>query len=99
MLEQSFDRLGKFLLVDDARDFSYDEAGARNQNARGIADQPDELVADAVVADQDGIVHRRGRPVDVEALLQDIRLYYLLSLFVHGDSQDGESLGAVLVLE
>src|SRR5260370_29226540 len=98
MLEQSFDRLGKFLLVDDARDFSYDAAVARNQNARRIADQPAELVADAVVADQDGIVHRRGRPVDVEALLQDIWLYDLFPLFVHGDSQNGESLCAVLVL-
>src|SRR5713226_7211676 len=97
-LELRFDGFGDIVVTGKALEFFNDFAVATDEEAGGISEQAAELVGDFVATKDDGIVHRKLLAVDVEAFLSEERNDRTLAVFVHGDAQDREALGGVLLL-
>src|SRR5258707_15636723 len=98
LLQLRFDSFGDVVETGEALEFLDDFAVATDEEAGGISEQAAEFVGDFVAAQDDRIVHRKLLAVDGEALLSEEGDHRALAVFVHGDAQDGEALGGVLLL-
>src|SRR5580693_5380550 len=89
---------GQVVVIDQADDGLDFSAIAGIKHARRQPQNAAKLIGDFVVAEENGVVHRILRSLDVEPLPLNPRLDHLLAIVVHGHAQNHKPLRAVFVI-
>src|SRR5260370_26907992 len=98
LLQLRLDSFGDVVETGEALEFLDDFAVATDEEASGITEQAAELVGDFVVANDDGIVHRKLLAVHGEAFLGEKRNDRGFAFLIHGDAEHGKSFRGVFLL-